>query len=70
MYAKGVVIPKVKPNGRRAAIVTFLPSETSRRTRSDEEIWEEIQPTLRKIRKQLFEKMYPSRYAKRTKKRA
>lgn len=62
LYTKGVIVPKVKPSGRRIAIVTFLPIESGESIKSDEEIWEGIQPTARKIRKQLFRKTYPDFY--------
>ena len=69
VYTKGVVIPKVKPSGQRRAIITFLPPKTGKPDISDEEIWEEMEPTAREIRKQLFHETYPDLYAKPKKKR-
>ncbi len=63
-YAKGVIIPRVKPAGARRAIVTFLPARVSAPARTDEEIWQEMEPAARKIRKGLFRATYPARYAK------
>ena len=64
IYTKGVVIPRIKPAGRRTAIVTFLPVSSGRRDKSDEELWKEIEPVARKTRQKLFKEIYPSIYAK------
>ncbi len=69
IYTKGVIIPKVKPAGRRSAIITFLPSAMREAVKSDEEIWKEMEPAARRIRKELFREFYPSLYAKIKKKK-
>lgn len=69
VYTKGVIIPKVKPTGRREAIITFLPQTKSEPVKSDEEIWAEMEPTARRVRKQIFRKTYPDLYAESKKKR-
>ena len=69
VYTKGVVVPKVKPTGERKAIITFLPPFRKQSVKSDEKIWEEMEPTARRIRQQLFRKMYPGLYAELKKKR-
>ena len=38
--------------------------------KTDEEIWEEIRPTMKRIRAELFKKTYPKLYAKLQKKKA
>lgn len=68
VYAKGVVVPNIKPTGRRRAIITFLPFVREESVKSDEQIWKEMEPMARRIRRRLLRGMYPDLYAESKKK--
>lgn len=69
VYTKGVVVPKIRPSGRRRAIVTFLPFIKEESVKSDEQIWKNIEPTAKRIRRRIFRETYPDLYAESKKKR-
>lgn len=69
VYTKGVVVPNIKPSGRRRAIITFLPFVKEESVKSDEEIWKAMEPAARRIRRRLFRQTYPDLYAESKKKR-
>ena len=65
IYKEGVLVPRVRPSGRRMAIITFLPpAQKESFGVSDERIWEGLRPLSRQIRKELFREMYPRFYAR------
>lgn len=63
IYTKGVVIPKLKPNGKRSAIITFLPP-SGIEAKTDEKIWQEISPLMHRIREKLVHQRYPQLFKK------
>lgn len=69
IYTKGVVVPNIKPIGRRRAIITFFPFIKEETMKSDEEIWKAMEPMARRIRRRLFRQTYPDLYAESKKKR-
>jgi hypothetical protein len=76
-YKNGVVVPVEKPRGKwEDVFVTFLLENKQKITdrklkeliKEDERIWRRIEPSVRKIRKELGKRYYPQRYGKREQK--
>ena len=63
VYKEGILVPKVKPSGKRTAIITFLRAKGNR-VKTDETVWREIEPVARKIRRQHIQEMNSAPYAK------
>lgn len=64
IYKKGIIVPKIKPTGQRAAIITFLPPSKRKLLMSDEEIWRDVEPYARKIRQKILRDTYPDLHGK------
>lgn len=59
VYQKGLVVPRIKPRGRRRAIITFLPFVSPEAAVSDEEIWNSIRKDYEKIQEETLKETYP-----------
>jgi len=68
VYRKGIIVPRIKPTGQRAAIITFLPVSSRKPLMSDEAIWKEVEPYARKIRQKILRDTYPDLHGKSKKK--